>query len=427
MGTDEPSDRENVDAFSIGDIGRKPKTRRQLMAGGGAVGLGMLLAACGGDDDDGGGGGSSGGGSGASKSLEGTELTFLAWPGHGDQFLVGPFQEETGIRVRVKEYQDGEEALALYSQSDPGTYDVIMTEPTDLQRFVAATGFEALDPAEFPAAQNEFIEMYQTENEEWKDILGGWFDGEWVAVPWSWAIQSMSINDEKVPEEDRGSYAFVWEPEYKDRIGWSIYWLNAMSTMSQYYGMTQGWWEPYEITPLQLTDAQWTEFRDWMFSTGTDNIRGFYGIGDGTQAFAQGEIWAYPGAGFPTTATLQFEGRPFSSQIPKEGSPMYSESLSIGRGSKNLEGAKEFIKYCISAEGCAKKALLPAYQGLPVNFESWKWIAENEPDWVDVMQIDPNGPNVLDHWEKGILSPRILPEDVDLWVQTYEEFKNTVG
>ena len=119
---------------------------------------------------------------------------------------------------------------------------------------------------------------------------------------------------------------------------------------------------------------------------------GFYGIGDGAQAFATGEIWAYPGAGFPTTAALQKERRPFSNKIPKEGSPFYSESLSIGLGTKNLEAAKQFVNYCVSEEGCARKATMPAYQGLPVNFESWKWIKENQPEWTPIMDIDPDGP-----------------------------------
>jgi spermidine/putrescine transport system substrate-binding protein len=399
----------------------QPMTRRRLVAAGGALGITMAAAAYGGGLAR----AATVGGS-AKPSIKGVTISFLAWPGHGDKYLVEPFEKATGARVRVKEYQDGEQALALYSNSPRGTYDVIMTEPTDLQRFVRAKGFERLDPDEFPSTK-DFISLYRPNSPRWKDILGGWYNDRWVAVPWSWAVQSMSINNTKVPPKDRRSYSFVWTPRYEGRVGWSIYWLNAMSTMSQYYGMTNGWWKPFEIAPLQLTNAQWKEFRKWMFSRPKENVRGFYGIGNGTQAFAQGEIWAYPGAGFPTTASLQKEKLPFSNKIPKEGSPFYTESLSIGLGSKNVEAAKQFIQYCISPEGCARKATMPAYQGLPVNFKSWRWIKRNQREWIPIMDINPDGPNVLDSVKKGILSPRILPENVNLWVKTYEQYKNTVG
>jgi hypothetical protein len=92
-------------------------------------------------------------------------------------------------------------------------------------------------------------------------------------------------------------------------------------------------------------------------------------------------------------------------------------------GAKNVEGAKQFINYCISPEGCARKGIMPAYQGIPVSEKAWEWIAQNAPEWVPVMRIDLDGPNVLDDWERGVIAIRQLPTDQeteewqDLWTE----------
>jgi spermidine/putrescine transport system substrate-binding protein len=407
-----------------GPLKERPISRRSLLAGAGALGAGMVLAACG-DDDDAEPAASGGGGDGA-ESIEGTTVNLLAWPGHGDKYLVGPFEQKTGAKVRIKEYQDGEEALALYNQSPPGTYDVIMTEPTDLERFITSGGLEPLDPAEFPAADTDMLEQYQTNNAEWKDRLGGWFDGEWYAAPWSYMVQGTSYNSDHLTEDDMSSHAILWDPKTNGRVGWSHYWLNAMSTIAQYYGHTQNWWEPFEYAPLEIPKDRFDEMKAWLFEQPTENVRGFYGVGDTTQSLAQGETWCTPGAGISSSASLTLEGGPITTKVPEEGVPQYSESLSMGVGSKNPEGAKEFIRYCISPEGCARKATMPAYQGIPTSLKSWEWIAENQPEWVPVLQIDPDGPNVQDSWEAGVVSIRTLPENVEEWVDTWEEYKNAI-
>ena len=39
-------------------------------------------------------------------------LNLLTWPGHADPAVVGPFEEEYGVKVVAKEYVGGENMLA---------------------------------------------------------------------------------------------------------------------------------------------------------------------------------------------------------------------------------------------------------------------------------------------------------------------------
>jgi spermidine/putrescine transport system substrate-binding protein len=314
--------------------------------------------------------------------------------------------------------------VALYAQGEPGTYDVVMSDPENLTRLREANGLEPLDPAEFPASESDNFDHYKPSGDF--PFIAGWQEDKWYAAPWDFAYQSMSYNSTKITAEEASSYAIVWDPKAENRVSWSTYWLNCMSVISQYVGATEGYWEPFQYAPNTLTDSQFATLRDFLLSS-PKTARGFYGIGDATQAMATEEIWLTPGSGWTTNGVLTFEGLPIVDIVPQEGAVMYTESLSLATGAKNVEGAKAFINYCISPEGSARKGILPAYQGVPCSEAAWQWIADNEPEWVPVMRIDLNGPNVLDDWNKGIIAVRVLPENIEEWVNTYEEFKNYVS
>src|SRR5262245_24383038 len=85
--------------------------RREFFALSGGFGLAALLAGCGGDEKSEGTTSTTSSTASAtttgSPELSGT-VNFLAWPGHGDKSLIGPFEKATGVKVRVKEYANGD-------------------------------------------------------------------------------------------------------------------------------------------------------------------------------------------------------------------------------------------------------------------------------------------------------------------------------
>ena len=93
--------------------------RRGFLAVTGGTSLAMLLAACGGNDTQ----ATATTSTSPAKTTGGRPVSgvvnMLAWPGHGDKALIGPFEEATGVKIRVKEYANGDEMIALVAQSPP--------------------------------------------------------------------------------------------------------------------------------------------------------------------------------------------------------------------------------------------------------------------------------------------------------------------
>ena len=407
--------------------------RRKFLALTGGLSLTALLAACGGDSSEPEGApaappatsppaATEGEGtattapatSTAPSEISGT-VNMLAWPGHGDKALVGPFEEATGVTVRVKEYANGDEMIALVTQSPPGTFDVIMVDPEFIEQLLVTDSLEPLDPDEYPAAETDFFEQYKPS----AHFPVHWYNDQMYAVGWAFGYIGLAYNTDHFQADEVSTYDVVHSDKAEGRLGWTDYWAASMGPMSMYIGNKED--------PFNPTDESFAELKETLLSL-SGQTRGFYGIGDMVQALANGELWVVAGGGNAVTLASKQAGKPLEASVPEEGAVQYTESLALANGVKNPDAAKAFINYCISPEGDARKAILPAYQGTPVSRAAWEWIAENEPDWVPLLQIDLNGPNYLDPWNEGRIALRRQPENqtIEEWQNAWTEFKNSV-
>ena len=57
-----------------------------------------------------------------------TELTMIAWYGHGEPDMVEEFEAMHNVKIKAKYYAGGDNMLALISQSPPGTYDIVLSD-----------------------------------------------------------------------------------------------------------------------------------------------------------------------------------------------------------------------------------------------------------------------------------------------------------
>jgi spermidine/putrescine transport system substrate-binding protein len=410
--------------------------RRKFLALTGSVSLGALLAACGGGSDEAEAPAappappaeppaepeapppsppaSTPATSTAPTEISGT-VNMLAWPGHGDKELVGPFEEATGVTMRVKEYANGDEMIALVTQSPPGTFDVIMVDPEFIEQLLVTDSLEPLDPAEYPAAESDFFDQFKPSSH----FPVHWYNDQMYAVGWAFGYIGLAYNTDHFQADEVGSYDVLKSEKAQGRLGWTDYWAASMGPMSMYIGNSED--------PFNPTDESFPELRETLLSF-SGQTRGFYGIGDMVAALANGELWVVAGGGNAVTLSSKQAGKPLEANVPAEGAVQYTESLALAKGAKNPDAAKAFINYAISPEGDARKAILPAYQGTPVSEAAWQWIADNEPDWVPLLQIDLNGPNYLDPWNEGRIALRRQPENqtIEEWQNVWEEFKSSV-
>ena len=77
------------------------------------------------------------------------ELNVLTWCDHLDPNLIGPFEEEHGVRVNLKDYEGTGAALALLEQSGPGDWDVWVVNSNDVPEVAKQINFSVLSESDF--------------------------------------------------------------------------------------------------------------------------------------------------------------------------------------------------------------------------------------------------------------------------------------
>lgn len=388
--------------FSRSEGFRTPKkqvSRRTILGGAGALAAGLAVTSLSGCTT-----GASAGGN--------KEVNFLAWPGHGDKSLLEPFEKATGIKVRVKEYADASQMVALATTSPPGTYDVLMVDPEFIEQLRAADALQPLDPNDYPSAERSFI----TELRPSSHFPVHWYGGQMYALAWAFNYNALAYNTDLFKKEEVASYDVLTSAKAKGRVGFQDWWSNPLGPISMWAGNKD---------PYSLTSARFEELRRTLMSL-RPQAAGFYTVANVIQNLGTGQISLVPGAGSTFTVGLQRDGRPVSSVVPKEGAVQYTESLALFKGARNTEAARKFIQYCISPEGCAAKAILPSYQGIPANEESWRLIRDKHQDWATLLGLNSSGENALTPMREGRTAVRKLPDHqkVEDWQALWTDFKN---
>jgi spermidine/putrescine transport system substrate-binding protein len=408
------NDESGADGTARGGISRRELLRRSS-AFAGALALGNVLAACGGGDEESAAPAepaepaAPAAEQAAPGSFEGVTLNWLTWPGHNDPSFVGPFTEKTGIQLKAKEYAAGEQALIEITQN-PGTWDVVTLAGEYTQQLQQAGGLEELDPAEYPGYADFFPEFKE-------DFPGVWVGDRLFTMLYRFGNLSLTYRTDKLSEQDVQSWEVLWDERIKGKVGWFDWWANGMGAISRYVGNSDAY---------QITDEEFAKLVDSLHTL-KPQTAGFYSIADIFSGFANGTIWAQPGGGDWSALLLQAEGDPIGYAVPQEGAAAWTETLSIVKGTKNLDAAKEFVKYVVSPEGQGLNAILPSYQATVPSQAGWVYLQENYPEWAERLNMTSlESPNALDPYREGRISIRLLPTEqtIEEWQDAWTEFKS---
>jgi spermidine/putrescine transport system substrate-binding protein len=341
-----------------------------------------------------------------SAAAQAAVVNMLAWQGHGGPEEVGPFEKEHGVRVRVTEYADGEQMLALATSATPGTYDVIMADAEYIEMLHKADLLERLDPADFP------IDDFWP---EFRRFESHWVEDELYAVMLRYGYIGMAYNTEQYSPSDMESYEILWDPKTTGRLGWWDWYLPSMGCISLHNG---------NRPPYDIDDAAFEAVKQRLFSLAPQGGR-FLQVEGVLSSLARGETWVIPGVGDWAALLLQKEGHPIKLAIPKSGGLQWTVSLSIAKGSGNPEMAKKYIQYATSPEGQIRAATLKSHAASIPNVEGWKLMAERMPEWSDRLRHRLDGPNVMDELREGRIFLRDLPvqQGTADWKQAWDQFK----
>jgi spermidine/putrescine transport system substrate-binding protein len=334
-------------------------------------------------------------------------VSLLSWPGHGAQDVIAPFEKATGIKVQAKEYTGGEEMMALLQSSPPGTFDVVLSDAEYIHQLQKAGLIEPLNPRDYPL--NDFWPEFQK-------FPAHWVDGKLYSVMVDYGFLGMVYNTKKLSGREVDSYAVLWEPKVRGKVGMYDWYLPNMMCLSLYKG---------NRPPHDIGQAKFEELKTTLFSLS----RQMSGIGVWSSVFSQltnEESWVMPGVGAWAALLLEKDGVPIKAVVPREGGLQWTESLSIPASSKKKDLAVKLIQYLTKPEGQVREATKSAYWASIPNKAGWKLLNERMPDAAERLEHRLDKRNVMDEFKEGKIFIRGVPaqQPIEAWNEAWTRFKN---
>ena len=342
---------------------------------------------------------------------EPTELNMLAWYGHGEPDIVEEFEAMNNVKFKPKYYAGGDNMLALIAQSPPGTYDVILSDAEFVQQLNEAGYIVELDPADYPF--DDFIA------EEFTKYPGHWKDDKLYAVMACFGLLGVSYNTTAVTAAEAMSYSCFWKPELQGKVGHFDWHLPNLGMMSLYNGNN-------DPGPFNISGEAWDKVQETTLSL-RPQVGGFFDFGGTFNSLKNQEMLAVCGIGDWVTGVLERDGAPVTSVVPEEGGIQFTESYSIGVGSKHTDLVKKFIQYMLSPPGqarLAQKVAYPTYCVTHGGLVELRKVNLAEAERTGQIEGAPNNPITL--IEQGRVHFRDIPRQQSLeeWNDFWSEYKN---
>jgi spermidine/putrescine transport system substrate-binding protein len=275
------------------------------------------------------------------------DLNALVWCDHSDPNFLKPFEDATGIKVNVKEFEGTGAGLAILDQSQPGEWDVMVIDSIDVRRGVDKKLFEPLPEDKLP-----FADLYpEVMLDQFTKI-----DGKRYGITEKFGYNTIGFNNSKVDPADMQSMSALLDAKYKGRIAIYDYYLPVIGMAALSIGKKTA----------ELTEADLPAIREVLLKMKANSKL----VGEVTAsqtALATGEVDILVGGGEWVTAGLARENPALDFSVPKEGAILWSQSLAMFSASKNKDMALKFIQYIMSPEGQARLATSSCYWGMPAS------------------------------------------------------------
>lgn len=275
------------------------------------------------------------------------EINALVWCDHTDPGLIQPFEEATGIKVNLRDYEGTGAALSIIEQSQPGDWDVFVVDGVDVPRVIDLGLLAPLPADQLPFADlfPELVMQDQT-----------WRDGVPYAISEKFGYNTISYNKDKVDPADMQDLSIVFSDKYAGRIAIYDYYIPLFGIMALSQGML-----PSDVKAENLPQLQ-----EALFALKERSAL----VGDvvtSQTALATGEVDILVGGGEWLTGVLAKENPALDWVLPTQGGMRWSQAIGVFASSTKQEAALKFVQYIMSPEGQARLATSSCYWAMPTN------------------------------------------------------------
>lgn len=274
--------------------------------------------------------------------LLGPDLTFAAaplkvhaWVNYFPAWLLEAFTKETGVPVSVTFFADNKDLLRkLREEGDIHRFDIVTPSAEAVQQLVAEKLLTPLAPENIPNLK----------------LLDPWFaslpyDKKFsFSAPLFWGGLGIVIDKRVVPDDVSKrifGYKDLWMPELKGILLLPNDLRSLMSMMLLYKGYSVNDGDPAHLeAAMEALESLAPAVRS--FDT-VDQIEDL-----STARLGVGVVWANEVFARPSPPS------PFQFVFPKEGTPMWIDTLAIPANSANARAAHAFIDFVLRPENLAR-------------------------------------------------------------------------
>ncbi|MDO8326205.1 MAG: extracellular solute-binding protein [Cypionkella sp.] len=261
-------------------------------------------------------------------SAEGT-LQLFNWGNYTSPELLAKFEAETGIKVTVTDYDSNDAALAKVEAGGSG-FDLVVPSANYVPIWVEKDLIVPLDNSKLANKGNIAP--------EWQDVA--WDKGRTHTIPWQWGSTGIAVNTKvyggdintsavflEVPEELKGKINVV--PEMNDVVNLALWYVGG---------------EPCTEDTEVLKKA-----RDVLVAAKPDWISMDYGA---TEKLSNND-WAASVNWNGSTMRARLANPDVKYGYPKEGFPLFMDSVALLKDAQNVEEAYKFLDFIMIPENAA--------------------------------------------------------------------------
>ena len=269
-------------------------------------------------------------------SAEGT-LQLFNWGNYTSPELLAKFEAETGIKVTVTDYDSNDAALAKVEAGGSG-FDLVVPSANYIPIWVEKGLIVPLDNSKLANKGNIAP--------EWQNVP--WDEGRAYSIPWQWGSTGIAVNTSvyggdintsevflNVPAELKGKINVV--PEMNDIVNLAIMWAGG---------------EPCTEDTEVLKKA-----RDALIAAKPDWISMDYGA---TEKLSNND-WAASVNWNGSTMRARLANPDVKYGYPKEGYPLFMDSVALLADAQNVEEAYKFLDFIMIPENAAMISAIARY------------------------------------------------------------------
>jgi spermidine/putrescine transport system substrate-binding protein len=357
-----------------------PVTRRRFVAGASTLGLAVGMGV----------------GPFIRKASASGEVKVLNWQGYGtdEPWALEAFKAATGLDV-VHDYYNSESEMITKLQTNPGTYDVIVTN--------SAWNGRASELGVIQPVDSSLISNFGDLNPSFRDSAALSADGKLYGVSWVWGMTAIAYSTD-VFKEAPTSVEILWDPGLAKRVCVRDDAIEAVSFAAIATGQDMN--HPADLARVKEKLLALKPNLATMWSSEDDWNKQFQ-----AKAFDVSIYWS--GSAFRSRNTFNL---PVGYFVPKEGAIGWFDGLAIGTDAPNVEGAHKFIDYMVSQEFYSKWAEV----GPPASANNKAMAALPDSDPSKAFYLDQENVNRLQFMAP--LSDEERQSFSDLWAEVKTEF-----